>query len=323
MLTVAQAGSGPTRAAQRTAPRQHGLAGSGTSPPVVYHGRHDVNRSRPSQCPILRRCSCGGQSDAGGQCAECQEKALDAGGSTAPPIVHDVLRSPGERLPDGLRAEFEARMGADLSAVRLHRGPMAEASARSVGGKAFTVGHHVVFGLEAPGGEEGRRLLSHELVHVVQQQAAGPIPSRLEIGRIDDPSEQEAARFASVGVATPTLGEDPAVPTASRMLALQRFASDRMPTSVVVQRQGDGTVSSPTLGDGVSQLSTGRCHTCDIPGGVGICCLKPGAPMIPECFEQATRIIDQCGRGQECLDRASCVMCQCSGPTYCDCGGIG
>lgn len=152
---------------------------------------------RPSQVPILRRCSCGRAGGAGGECAECRAKRLAAGGSTAPQAVHEALRSVGEQLPDADRTEFEKRLGTGLSAVRLHRGPAAAASARAVGARAYTVGSHIVLGAGEPSGVEGRRLLAHELAHVAQQQDSGAIPARIEIGRADDPMEREAERFAT------------------------------------------------------------------------------------------------------------------------------
>src|SRR5204862_365706 len=56
----------------------------------------------------------------------------------------------------------------------------------------------VVFdrGRYAPDSADGRRLLAHELAHVVQQRGGGAVPSRLEIGCADDPAEAEADRIA-------------------------------------------------------------------------------------------------------------------------------
>lgn len=113
-------------------------------------------------------------------------------------MVHEVLRSPGEPLPEQHRASFEARLGTDLSGVRIHSDARAAASAHAVGGRAYTVGPHVVFspGAYAPGATEGQRLLAHELAHVAQQQGATSIPTRLEIASVDEPIEDEAERFA-------------------------------------------------------------------------------------------------------------------------------
>ena len=100
----------------------------------------------------------------------------DAGGSVAPPIVHQVLRSPGQPLPSSTRQSMEARFGHDFSQVRIHSDGKAAESAQAVNARAFTVGRDVVFGTGqyAPKTSTGQRLIAHELTHVIQQSA---IPS--------------------------------------------------------------------------------------------------------------------------------------------------
>ena len=91
----------------------------------------------------------------------------------APPIVHDVLRSPGQPLELAARTFMESRFGHDFSKVRVRTGAHAADSARAVQARAYTVGQDIVFGAGqyAPGTREGRLLLAHELVHVIQQHA--------------------------------------------------------------------------------------------------------------------------------------------------------
>jgi hypothetical protein len=93
-----------------------------------------------------------------------------------PPVVDAVLRTPGQLLDAASRAYFEPRFGQDLSRVRVHDDPAAALSARTVNANAYTVGNDVVFdrGRYAPATPEGRRLLSHELAHVVHQQKGAP-----------------------------------------------------------------------------------------------------------------------------------------------------
>lgn len=109
-----------------------------------------------------------------------QRDAPAGGGGAAPPIAHTILRTPGRPLGTGTRHFMESRFGADFSGVRVHTGTQAEAAARSVQARAYTVGQHVVFGAGeyAPGSSGGKRLLAHELTHVVQQH--GAIPARLQ-----------------------------------------------------------------------------------------------------------------------------------------------
>lgn len=109
-------------------------------------------------------------------------QAKEGEGGGAPPAVGPQtearigsLRGGGAPLPADLRGYFEPRLGQDLSAVRLHTGGQAEAAAAEVRARAFTVGADIAFapGEYRPGTPSGKRLLAHELVHTVQQGAAG------------------------------------------------------------------------------------------------------------------------------------------------------
>jgi len=124
--------------------------------------------------------------------------------------VHDVLRSQGRPLDEPVRAEMEARLGADFSDVRLHTGPAAHDSASEIGARAYTSGNHVVIG---DGGGD-RHTLAHELVHVVQQRH-GPVAGTdngagLSVSDPSDRFEREAERVATRALAAP-VGEPSAV----------------------------------------------------------------------------------------------------------------
>lgn len=94
-------------------------------------------------------------------------------GPEAPPIVHETLRSPGQPLDTATRAFMESRLGHDFGPVRIHQDGAAAESARAVSARAYTVGRDVVFGAGEyrPQTTAGKRLLAHELTHVVQQGA--------------------------------------------------------------------------------------------------------------------------------------------------------
>ena len=120
--------------------------------------------------------------------------------AAVPPIVHEVLRSPGRPLDAQTRSLFEPRFGHDFSKVRVHADHEAAQSARAVEALAYTVGNDLVFGTGhfSPHTKSGQRLLAHELTHVVQQSKGGigGVPQKLEIGPANDLAEQEADRFA-------------------------------------------------------------------------------------------------------------------------------
>lgn len=89
----------------------------------------------------------------------------------APASVDRVLASPGRPLEPALQQEMGQRFSYDFSRVRVHTDAAAEESAREVNANAYTVGHNIVFGAEqfVPATHAGRRLIAHELAHVVQQ----------------------------------------------------------------------------------------------------------------------------------------------------------
>ena len=81
------------------------------------------------------------------------------------------LKGGGQQLPKSVRSFFESRFGYDFSGVRVHTDSRAAETAKAVSATAFTTGKDVVFGAGeyAPEASTGKRLLAHELTHVVQQ----------------------------------------------------------------------------------------------------------------------------------------------------------
>jgi hypothetical protein len=94
-------------------------------------------------------------------------------GGAFPAIVRDVVISPGQQLDSASRAFMEHRFGHDFREVRIHADAQAAESAAACGARAYTVGNHIAFGSEGyhPSESAGRRLLAHELAHVVQRRA--------------------------------------------------------------------------------------------------------------------------------------------------------
>lgn len=113
---------------------------------------------------------------------------------TVPPIVYDVLSSPGQPLDTESRTFFEPRFGHDFSLVRVHTDAKAAESAQAVHASAYTVGRDICFarGRYAPATTDGRRLLLHELSHVVQQRFADA-PRSLSFLAAGEPEAHVAA----------------------------------------------------------------------------------------------------------------------------------
>ncbi len=88
-----------------------------------------------------------------------------------PATVNHTVSGPGQVLPVDLRGELESAFAFDFGHVRVHTDRQAELSACAVGARAYTVANHVVFGrgTYAPETADGKRLIAHELAHVVQQ----------------------------------------------------------------------------------------------------------------------------------------------------------
>ncbi len=77
----------------------------------------------------------------------------------------------GMALDTGTRQFMEPRFGADFSRVRIHSDKQAAEMNREINARAFTVGRDIYFnsGAYNPRSAEGKKLLAHELTHVLQQ----------------------------------------------------------------------------------------------------------------------------------------------------------
>jgi hypothetical protein len=110
----------------------------------------------------------------------------------------------------------------DFADVRVHTDAQAAREARHVGARAFTIGRDISFaaGAYAPATPQGRRLIAHELAHVVQQ-AGSPPAAYVSLGAAGTSAEHEAS-----AVAERVVSHRPAGPIGTR-------------TADVVQRQPD------------------------------------------------------------------------------------
>lgn len=116
------------------------------------------------------------------KCQACEEEdkhvhrkenvAGEAIGSNELDSYVGSLKSSGQPMPDNSRHFFESRFGHDFSKVRLHTDSVAAKSAQSINALAYTSGNNIVFnsGQYSPESNSGKKLIAHELKHVVQQQ---------------------------------------------------------------------------------------------------------------------------------------------------------
>ena len=141
--------------------------GPGRPMPPVGPGRPTaapaaLGAGQPAAAAALRRAT----TTAAGPSATVQARATGDAVMVDPSVLGRT--GPGQPLPPDLRGEMERALGADFAAVRIHVGRQAAA----IGALAFTAGSDIFFaqGRYLPQTTEGRRLLGHELAHVVQQR---------------------------------------------------------------------------------------------------------------------------------------------------------
>jgi hypothetical protein len=185
-----------------------------------------------------------------GRMLQAGARGSTAEGNGIPPIVQDVLNSGGGKpLDSTTRGFMESRFGQDFSEVRVHTDAKAAESARAVNAEAYTMGRNVMFGAGQylPQTSEGRRLLAHELTHVVQQNiSVAPLMLQSISGSIvDDPLlEQEAQKHAEIVT-------DP------RISHVRGNTAVKPVTPGTIQRQASGATSTasaaPITPDGINK----------------------------------------------------------------------
>ncbi|CAN5484934.1 hypothetical protein BH09BAC6_BH09BAC6_01770 [soil metagenome] len=116
------------------------------------------------------------------KCAACDEEkniqrkenTTDAGqGGGQLDSYVSSLGSSGRQMSEVSRKFFEPRFGHDFSNVRLHTDAVAAKSAQSINALAYSTGNHIVFnsGQYSPESDSGKKLIAHELTHVIQQKS--------------------------------------------------------------------------------------------------------------------------------------------------------
>lgn len=144
---------------------------------------------------VQRKCS---------QCDQEESKPLMRAASSSSPLTasHDVVPAGGgQPLSSESLSFFGSRFGYDFSGVRVHADTRAAEAARSVNAVAFTMGQNVVFDRAhyAPNSDAGRKLLAHELTHVVQQNG-GVNNSQLKVQRWTNPMLQRQQATCSIDI---------------------------------------------------------------------------------------------------------------------------
>ena len=144
---------------------------------------------------VVRMISSNQSADVQAKCQQCNEEDqiqrkeslgssissvtnLSGGQSMVDPGFAQQLnqqKGGGHPLPSNIQSEMEGAFGVNFDGVRIHQDSQADQLNQQIGAKAFTNGQDIFFrgGEYEPNNIDGKRLLGHELVHVVQQKASG------------------------------------------------------------------------------------------------------------------------------------------------------
>src|SRR5947209_1543912 len=159
-----------------------------------------------------------------------------------PSLVKNVVGSGGgSPLDRETRGFMESRLGADFGNVRVHTDSKAHESAKSVQAYAYTVGNDVVFQSDKyePASESGKRMLAHELTHVVQQRS-GPVAGTPAVGGIKISTPSDSFEQAAERSADHVMSSNQAAPVASAApSSVQREAEEEEVQGFFVQREAE------------------------------------------------------------------------------------
>ncbi|MBD0671683.1 hypothetical protein BU198_13480 [Streptomyces sp. CBMA156] len=183
------------------------------------------------------------------------------------PEPKEIVSGAGQPLDPGVRRELEARLGHDLSRVRVHTDRDSAALTELIGADAVAVGPDLFFGegRYRPAAEDGRRLLTHELLHTVQApNPLGALRAGRDLGAVSLPQdaiEREAEQGARADRPTATPGATPGWLRYATVDA-DRFRTERLDPATLVDRLAAGILRSlrgdPTDSSGRVRLQLAR-----------------------------------------------------------------
>ncbi|MGP4010048.1 eCIS core domain-containing protein [Streptomyces sp. 4N124] len=203
-----------------------------------------------------------------------RRKRKERAAKSRTPEPKNIVSGAGQPLDPGLRRELEEQLGHDLGRVRLHTGRDAGQLTELLGADAVAVGQDVFFreGAFKPGTDEGRRLLTHELQHTVQNpHGLGTLRAGRELGAVSLPQqaierEAEAAAQAVVQASeeAPQVEEGQATPGWLRYTTVDadRMRAEAIDPATLVDRLAGNVLRSlrgdPTDASGRVRLQLGR-----------------------------------------------------------------
>jgi hypothetical protein len=217
---------------------------------------------------------------------EEEEETVQAKGSDGQtpeigPAVRARIRSlsgHGQPLPRSVRSFFEPRLQHFFGNVRVHVGGKAARVARSVRARAFTMARDIVFGAGqyAPETYTGRRLLAHELMHVVQQGGRAVSPGGVPVGVIqrDNGGEQEEQEEEQEELRLRWPGVEPGS-------ALRLRLDPELETEMAVARRMQQLLSPETFRSSLLQLDPSILAESVTPPWLTMPTPGPPEPLVP------------------------------------------
>ena len=160
-------------------------------PTAVSEGKSlAASQASPQNAAVVvqPKCACGDR------CSKCQQRKQGM-----PRLMALSHKLPGKTLEPTVRAQLEDQLGEDFSEVKVHTDEPAKRMAAQLQADACTVRRDIFFGAGKydPHSYQGRRLLAHELTHVVQQtRGLRPARSTISVGQPGDRYEREADQVA-------------------------------------------------------------------------------------------------------------------------------
>lgn len=266
---------------------------------AVVRGTGFVAGSSPPGPPRIHR-QCAACTAGGPPCADCAEDAdalmlkPDAGGARpeGAGAAARAVSGSGQPLSPVTRAYFEPRLGADLSLVRLHTDAKAGAAARNIGARAYALGSHIAFapGAFDPVSTDGRRLVAHELAHVVGQHSRGAIHRAPG----SDGEEVPVAAGGAISLKLTAFTGDPADPAAdsAKGVAKKRVEEGSVDAAFPISKLEDIPMTLDKAAFKLGLISRSRVDEFNNPDGSG------GLHLLPAGHPGFVRHLDIIGHGK-------------------------
>jgi len=267
-------------------------------PAVVARVREGVRQWRDTGQAPADVAAMAPAASSGAAAGPAQAQALRApgGGETLASLEAEL--GPGQSLDGATASRMSDALGIDVSAARIHAGPVASRKAAEAGALAFAVGPNIVMGAGAPGAGtiEGDALIAHELAHTAQQAeaASDPVARRKPIGDESAAAEGNADEVAAGAVGQLHGGE--------RGGLAQRLGST-FKTGLQLQRCPEGPRNQATVSNRITDGPYAWQSKYDVSLASGECRVALKVKLVPDSGVSATDVTSVQSRASAAFTR--------------------